>query len=53
MCCFIGLGAGLGILAIKIKAHTVVGAGEKSLLSGPGPDLHYYWEGGREKEREK
>ena len=36
-------------LVIKTKAHTVVGRGEKSLLSDPGSQLRL----GREKEKGK
>ena len=40
---------GCSLLAIKQEARTVPGRGEKSLLSGPGSELHL----GREKERKK
>ena len=38
-------------LAIRMKAHAVVGRGETSLLSGPGFELRL--QGGREKEKKK
>ena len=40
---------GLNILAIKKKARTVSGRGEKSLLSNPGSELRL----GTEEEKEK
>ena len=38
---------GWSLLAIKMKARTIVGRGEKSLLGGPGSELHL------EREKEK
>ena len=40
---------GCSLPAIKMKARTVVGRGEKSLLGDPGPELRL----GGEKEKEK
>ena len=40
------------LLAIKMKARTVVGRWRRACYVTPGryviPDLSYYWEGGRE-----